>query len=51
MLPPGTNGLDNVTQLGAYEATGARPPHSSDQLQMYSSLTTAAGGSHRADAA
>ena len=43
VLPPGTNGLDNVTQLGAYEATGARPAHSSDQLQMYSGLTTAAG--------
>ena len=25
VLPPGTNGLDNITQLGVYEATGARP--------------------------
>jgi len=42
VLPPGTNGLDNVLQLAAFEATGARPPHSNDQLAMYSSLTTAA---------
>jgi acyl-homoserine lactone acylase PvdQ len=44
VLPPGTNGLDNLTQLGLFEAAGQRPPHSDDQLQMYSSLTNAAGG-------
>ena len=36
VLPPGTNGLDNVLQLLAFETTGARPPHNSDQLAMYS---------------
>jgi acyl-homoserine lactone acylase PvdQ len=43
VLPPGTNGLDNVAQLGLFETAGQRPPHSDDQLQMYSNLTTAAG--------
>ncbi|MHB8693203.1 MAG: penicillin acylase family protein [Solirubrobacteraceae bacterium] len=42
ILPPGTNGLDNAQQLVAWEAGKARPPHSSDQLAMYSNLTTAA---------
>ncbi len=44
ILPPGTNGLDNAAQLAAFEANGSRPPHNNDQLQMYSSLATAAGG-------
>jgi len=44
VLPPGTDGLDNVVQLGAYELTGARPTHNDDQLAMYSGLTTAAPG-------
>jgi acyl-homoserine lactone acylase PvdQ len=44
VLPPGTNGLDNALQLGAFEATKARPAHSDDQLAMYSNLTTAAPG-------
>ena len=43
ILPPGTSGFDNAIQLAEFEATGTRPPHSSDQLQMYSNLTTAAG--------
>jgi hypothetical protein len=42
ILPPGTNGLVDLAQLLAYEATGARPAHNDDQLQMYSNLTTAA---------
>jgi acyl-homoserine lactone acylase PvdQ len=42
ILPPGTNGLVNPLQLAQYEATGARPPHSDDQLGMYNALTTAA---------
>ncbi|MDQ6607574.1 MAG: penicillin acylase family protein, partial [Actinomycetota bacterium] len=44
VLPPGTNGLVNATQLGLYELTKARPPHNDDQLAMYSDLTTAAPG-------
>ncbi len=43
ILPPGTNGFDNLTQLAQFEATGQRPPHNNDQLAMYSNLTTAAG--------
>jgi len=43
ILPPGANGLDTLSQLGAFQVTGARPAHNDDQLQMYSSLTTAAG--------
>src|ERR1700689_801397 len=43
ILPPGTNGFDDVAQLAQFEASGTRPEHSSDQLQMYSNLTTAAG--------
>ena len=42
VLPPGTNGLDNSVQLALFEATGARPAHNNDQLDMYSNLTTAA---------
>ena len=42
VLPPGTNGLDNLVQLAAFEATKARPAHNNDQLGMYSNLTTAA---------
>jgi acyl-homoserine lactone acylase PvdQ len=42
VLPPGTNGLVDVSQLAAYEAFGTRPPHNDDQLAMYSNLTTAA---------
>ena len=42
ILPPGTNGFDDLAQLLQFETTGARPPHNNDQLGMYSSLTTAA---------
>jgi acyl-homoserine lactone acylase PvdQ len=42
VLPPGTNGLVDASQLLSYEATGQKPPHNDDQLQMYSNLTTAA---------
>ncbi len=42
VLPPGTNGLVNVLQLGEWETLHIRPPHNDDQLAMYSSLTTAA---------
>src|SRR5476649_2426338 len=50
ILPPGTNGLDDLAQLAQFEADkSARPPHSSDQLQMYSGLTTAAGSIAEAD--
>jgi len=38
ILPPGTNGLDNATQLAQFEANGTRPPNNNSQLSMYSSL-------------
>lgn len=44
ILPPGTNGLINAPQLLAYEAGGARPEHSDDQLGMYANLVYAAPG-------
>jgi len=42
VLPPGTNGFDDLAQALRFEATKAYPPHANDQLGMYSSLTTAA---------
>src|SRR5207248_11805468 len=42
VLPPGENGFDNIVELGQFETSKTYPPHSNDQLQMYSSLTTAA---------
>src|SRR5215469_2462854 len=44
VLPPGTNGFATLSQALAFRATGIRPPHSDDQLAMYSDLTTAAPG-------
>ena len=44
ILPPGQNGFDNLTQLGAFEATGARPAHNDDQLGMYANLVHAVPG-------
>ena len=38
VLPPGQNGLANLPQLGAFLATGARPPHNDDQLAPYRDL-------------
>jgi acyl-homoserine lactone acylase PvdQ len=42
VLPPGTSGFDDIAQLAAWETGQQRPPHNSDQLAMYSNLTTAA---------
>jgi acyl-homoserine lactone acylase PvdQ len=44
VLPPGANGLANRLQLAAFLATGARPPHSDDQLAMYRDLMYATPG-------
>ena len=41
ILPPGQNGFDNAAQAAAFKAAGAYPPHTNDQLGMYSGLTTA----------
>jgi acyl-homoserine lactone acylase PvdQ len=44
VLPPGTNGLANALQLGAFETTGARPAHNDDQVAMYADLVRATPG-------
>ena len=41
ILPPGENGFDNAAQAAAFKAAGVYPAHASDQLGMYSGLTTA----------
>jgi len=41
VLPPGSRGLSNPVELGAFLTTGVRPEHSSDQLPMYRDLITA----------
>jgi acyl-homoserine lactone acylase PvdQ len=38
ILPAGENGLVNAAQLGQFELTGKRPPHSQDQLAPYKNL-------------
>jgi acyl-homoserine lactone acylase PvdQ len=38
ILPPGEAGTDNVTQLGAYQASSAVPAHWMDQYDMYNNL-------------
>jgi acyl-homoserine lactone acylase PvdQ len=38
VLPPGENGLDNAPQLAAFQAAGTYPPHSNDQLHLYTDL-------------
>src|SRR4051812_2689511 len=40
VLPPGENGFDNALDLAQFEASGARPVHSSDQLPLYRDLLT-----------
>jgi acyl-homoserine lactone acylase PvdQ len=44
VLPPGTNGLANLVQLGSFLTTGQRPAHNDDQLSMYSDLAKATPG-------
>ena len=41
ILPPGQNGFDNLLQAAQFKAAGTYPPHSNDQLGMYSNLATA----------
>src|SRR4051812_13686175 len=40
VLPPGENGFNNALDLAGFEANGARPVHSSDQLPLYRDLLT-----------
>ncbi|HET6507673.1 MAG TPA: penicillin acylase family protein [Baekduia sp.] len=44
ILPPGTNGLANLVQLGSFLTTGQRPAHNDDQLGMYANLVRATPG-------
>ena len=44
VLPPGTNGLANLLELAAFQATGARPSHNDDQYALYRDLLYAAPG-------
>jgi acyl-homoserine lactone acylase PvdQ len=44
VLPPGTNGLANLFQLGQFETNGARPPHNDDQYVPYRDLVYAPPG-------
>jgi acyl-homoserine lactone acylase PvdQ len=44
ILPPGTNGLANLVQLGSFLTTGQRPAHNDDQLGMYADLVRATPG-------
>ena len=41
VLPPGSNGLANPVELGAFLATGSRPSHNDDQLPLYRDLIKA----------
>lgn len=44
ILPPGENGLVNAADLALFEATGARPAGSQDQLAPYAGLLYAGPG-------
>ncbi len=44
ILPPGSNGLLNSTELASHVALGQRPKHSQDQLRMYENLVYATPG-------
>ena len=44
VLPPGTNGRANLSELAAFLANGTRPRHNDDQLDMYASLAAARPG-------
>ena len=50
VLPPGTSGLVNPVQLGAFEADHTtRPPHNDDQRDMYANLVFGAPNIGEAD--
>lgn len=38
VLPPGSKGTDNAAELAAFQATGARPAHWTDQQPLYENL-------------
>jgi acyl-homoserine lactone acylase PvdQ len=44
VLPPGENGLDNLTQLFEFKGLGKLPPHFADQQPLYENLVYGAPG-------
>ncbi|MGV1047350.1 MAG: penicillin acylase family protein [Solirubrobacterales bacterium] len=44
VLPPGENGLDNLTQLFTFRGLGTLPPHFADQQPLYENLVYGAPG-------
>ena len=44
VLPPGTDGVFNVTDYTLFLATGTLPPHAADQLPLYRDLMYATPG-------
>ena len=44
VLPPGENGLDTLTDVFAFRATGATPQHYADQQPLYENLVYGAPG-------
>lgn len=44
ILPPGQGQSVNAAEIGAFLSGGTRPPHDSDQLQMYEDLVYATPG-------
>jgi acyl-homoserine lactone acylase PvdQ len=49
VLPPGTKGVFNATELATFLTNGTTPPHTQDQLGMYRDLIYAAPGLAAAD--
>src|SRR5437763_11894476 len=43
VLPPAQGTDANTAQIGAFELNGTYPPHTNDQLDMYSNLVYAVG--------
>ncbi|HEY5976237.1 MAG TPA: penicillin acylase family protein [Solirubrobacterales bacterium] len=44
VLPPGENGLDTLTDVFAFRATGVTPPHYADQQPLYENLVYGSPG-------
>ncbi|MDQ1710568.1 MAG: hypothetical protein QOE45_18 [Frankiaceae bacterium] len=44
VLPPGSQGRMNAAEVATFEATGERPEHFDDQLEMYDALNVPAPG-------
>jgi len=49
ILPPGQGQSVNAAEIGDFLSSGARPPHDSDQLEMYEDLVYATPGLEEAE--